>query len=315
MGKSAPLQLATHGLSGKDLAVLRSLLALYSDRVRCELYSQSDSSRADLHLIDVDDPLGRARWEALREQSKCIVLSRDAVETPLLLHKPLRGPALLAVLSQSALDCAQPSLETTQSMRVPLASHGRLLIDLLEAKVIDRPVCIVTPDPDDSLWIEPELGQYLVSAFLAHLRDFLRTPLSSGLMQPVSREQFRQQAQRVRPQTLMRLRWSSALACSDGRLFAGIDRAMPFRLTAWPDMEGHTPSFFRVAGLLLKRAVNFDEIVDLTGVDEATAANFVNACHRCGLIAQEIMPRRSVTSGFAFGGRDLVARLRQRLGL
>lgn len=315
MGESAPLQLATHGLSGKDLAVLRSLLALYRDRLRCELYAQSDQRRADLHLIDVDDPAGRASWEALRECNRCIVLSRDAVETPLLLHKPLRGPALLAVLSQSALQCAEPNLEITQSMRVPLAAHGRLLIDLLEARAIDRPVCIETPDPEDALWIEPELGQYLLGAFLAHMRDFLRTPLAAGLMQPVSREQFREHAQRVRPQTLMRLRWSSALACSDGRLLGSIDRSVPFRLTAWPDMEGHTPSFFRVAGLLLKRAVTFDAIVNLTGVDETTAANFVNASYRCGLLAPEAVQRRSVASGFAFGGRELVAKLRLRLGL
>jgi hypothetical protein len=319
MGESAPLQLATHGLSGKDLAVLRSLLALYRDRVSCELFLQTGQGRADLHLIDVDDPAGRASWEALRARSRCIVLSREAVEAPLLLNKPLRGPALLAVLSQSALQSAPLGLETTGTMRVPLASHGRLLIDLLESKTIDRPVRIETPDPEDPLWIEPELGQYLASAFLAHLRDFLRTPLSAGGMQPVSREQFRQHAQRVRPQTLMRLRWSSALACSDGYLLAAIDRSMPFRLTAWPDMEGHTPSFFRVAGLLLKRAVTFDSITGLTGVDVATAANFVNASYRCGLIAQESAPRRSVASGFAsgfgFGGRDLVAKLRQRLGM
>jgi hypothetical protein len=222
----------------------------------------------------------------------------------------------LAVLSQSILQ-ASHALDSTQSLRVPLASHGRLLIDLLEANAIDRPVCIQTPDPDDPLWIEPELGQYLVSAFLAHLREFLRSPLSAAMMQPVSREQFRQHAQQVRPQTLTRLRWSSALACSDGRLLDGIDRSIPFRLTAWPDMEGHTPSFFRVAGLLLKRAVTFDSIVGLTGVDEATAANFVNASYRCGLLVAEAAPPRVrvPAGGFAFAGRDLVAKLRQRLGL
>jgi hypothetical protein len=314
MGESAPLQLATHGLSGKDLAVLRSLLALYRDRLRCELHLHGDDDYAHVHLIDVDGPAGRASWEALRERSRCIVFSHHAVETPLLLNKPLRGPALFAVLSQSALQSPEPVLETTQSRSMLLAAHGRLLIDVLQANIIDRPVRIETPDPDDPLWIEPNLGQYLLSAFLAHLGDFLRTPLSSELIQPVSREEFREHAQRVRPQTLTRLRWSSALACSDGHLLAAIDRSAPLRLTAWPDMEGHTPSFFRAAGLLLKRSASFDSITALIGIDEATAANFVNASHRSGLLAQDpILPRP--VHGLTFGGRDLVARLRQRLGL
>jgi hypothetical protein len=148
-----------------------------------------------------------------------------------------------------------------------------------------------------------------------HFRDFLRTPLSANRIHPVTRAQFKQHAQHIRPHTLTRLRWSSALACSDGRLLKAIDRSALLRLTAWPDMEAHTPSYFRVAGLLLKRAVRFDTIAGLTGVDQPTAANFVNASHRSGLIAQErALPRTAVTA-LAFGGRDLVMRLRQRLGL
>jgi hypothetical protein len=50
-------------------------------------------------------------------------------------------------------------------------------------------------------------------------------------------------------------------------------------------------------------------------VDQPTAANFVNASHRSGLIAQErALPSTAVTA-LAFGGRELVSRLRQRLGL
>jgi hypothetical protein len=47
------------------------------------LHLHSDHDRADVHLIDVDQPAGRARWEALRERSRCIVFSRDAVDTTL----------------------------------------------------------------------------------------------------------------------------------------------------------------------------------------------------------------------------------------
>jgi hypothetical protein len=314
MGNSAPLQLATHGLSGKDLAVLRSLLSLYHDRLHCELQAHGDQRRPDLHLIDVDDPEGRASWEALRDRSRCIVFSRNAVETPLSLNKPLRGPALLAVLSLTVRQ-PTPIPQSTLSMQVPLIAHGRLLIDVLETNTIDRPVYIETPDTHDPLWIEPQLGQYLLGTLLVHFRDFLRTPLAASRIHPVSRLQFQQHAQHVRPHTLTRLRWSSALACSEGRLLKTIDRAAPLRLTAWPDMEGHTPSYFRVAGLLLKRAVRFDTIASLTGVDEATAANFINASYRSGLIAQERVPSRIAMSPFALGGRQLVARLRQRLGL
>jgi hypothetical protein len=313
MSKNGPLQLAAHGLSAKDLAVLRSLLLLYRNRLNRECQLCLDVENADVHLIDIDEPAGRAKWEALRERARCIVFSHTAAETPLLLNKPLRGPTLLAALNAAVQSTKRHTAETVPHSKPHAAMNGQPLIDLLESDAIDSPVRIATPNWDDDLWIDPELRQYLLGTTLAHLHDFLRMPLAAPQLQPISREDFRQQSQRIRPQTLTRLRWSSALACSAGRLHCALDRSVPMRLTSWPDMEEYSPAFFRMAGLLLKHSVTFDVIVNATGVGEATAADFVNASYRSGLIKQSRLPLAG--SGFAFARHEIVARLRQRLGL
>jgi hypothetical protein len=323
---STPLQLATHGLSRKDLDVLRSLLLLYRSRLSREyrLCCDNDSDGADLHLIDVDDLPGRMLWESLRAKRQCIVYSRNTVETPLLLGKPLRGSALLAVLSEASYRTKQAS-ETSQAGRpllqsaaeVSTARHepGKPLIFLLEAGAIDTQVRIVVPNSngEDDLWIDPELRQYLFGAMLTQLRAFLSSPLRPEQMRRVSRQEFREHAQHVRPKTLTRLQWFSALACSEGELLPSLSRSAVVQLTAWPDMEGHSPTFFRLAGLLIKQAATFDEIVKMTGIDAPTTADFVNASFRSGLMRQVSM--REHDAGFTFTGRHIVARLRERLGL
>jgi hypothetical protein len=324
---STPIKLAAHGLSRKDLDVLRSLLLLYRSRLSRECQLCCDDDEADLHLIDVDEPVGRTRWETLRARKRCIVFSRNAVEAPLLLGKPLRGPALLAVLSEvsyqtkHAAQAAQPDkilTGTYAQLASTSAATGKQLICLLETGTINSQVRIVVPgdgdDGQDDLWIDPELRQYLLGTALARLRNFLRLPLQPEQIQRVSRQEFREQTQRVRPKTLTRLQWFSALACSNGELLPPLSRSSPVQLTAWPDMEGHSPSFFRLAGLLVKQAVAFDGIIAMTGIDSGTTADFVNASYRSGLM-REVAPRESVGSGMAFAGRSIVARLRERLGL
>lgn len=323
-----PLRLTAHGLSLKDLAVLRSLLALYRGRLTRECRLCDDPAHADLHLIDIDTSNGQAAWEALRNKSQCVVYSHSAVEVPLLLRKPLHGPTLLAVLSEVV---SHPGVDTTATrLRPPVPSGLELaepvvpragtLIELLENGAIDTSVRITIPSQDEApdhpenLWIDPDLKQYLLGSSLGHLRSFLRSVLEPRQIQRASRDEYRAQAQRVRPKTLTRLQWFSALSCSDGELLPSFDRSRPFQLTAWPDMEGHSPFFFRLAGLLVKQAVTFDEVIAMTGIESAVAADFVNASYRCGLTRQ-VARRAGSIHGFPFAGRNIVSRLRQRLGL
>lgn len=326
---SAPLRLAAHGLSRKDLDVLRSLLSLYRHRLSRECQLCAVNEPADLHLIDIDDPVGWASWQMLRNANRCIVFSHDAVEASLLLTKPLRGPALLSVLSEASFQSGQLGTDTVRIARPVFTNdphltgthpalsnpgHGKLLIDFLETGAIDTYVRIATPERGDALWIDPELRQYLLGSKLTELRDFLRAPLQNAQLASVSREEFREHAQQVRPKTLTRLQWFSALACSDGKLIDSVDRSAPVQLTAWPDMEGHSPKFFRLAGLLVKQAVSFDGIVKMTGIDSATTADFVNASYRSGLVRQATA-RESAGSGSGLRRRGIVSRLRERLGL
>ena len=317
---SAPLQLAAHGLSRKDLDVLRSLLSLYRPRLNRECHLCGVDEHADVHLIDIDDPVGWASWLLLRDRGQCIVLSHDAVEAAPTLSKPLRGPALLAVLSEFIFRNQPPD----DTVRLPAYVHepaiaampsapGRTLIDLLETGAIDSCVRIVV-NIDDALWIDPDLRQYLLGVPLMRLKSFLRTPLRPSQLVPVARHDFREHARQIRPKTLIRLQWSAALACSDGRLIAALESGAAMQLAAWPDMEAHSPKFFRLAGLLVKQAVNFDAIVAMTGIDEATVADFLNASYRCGIL-RWTTPREKPSGRFAFSGRGIVARLRERLGI
>ena len=211
-----PLRLAAHGLSAKDLAVLRSLLSLYRDRLSRECLFCYDNASAELHLVDVDEPTGLAAWEALRDNSRCIVFSHQTVEAPLLLSKPLRGPTLLAVLGEALANTPQapvtPSTVPELGVTVPVATRQGTLIDLLETGVIDTYIRIEAPGYDEDLWIDPDLKQYLLGSSLSHLRDFLRSSLQPWQIQRVSHEEYRAHAQHIRPKTLMRLRWFSALA-------------------------------------------------------------------------------------------------------
>lgn len=306
----AILHLATVGLSEKDLAVLHSLLTLYSIRLDHEWRLSSDNDPADLHLIDIDDHLGESRWQSLRQSKRCVTYSNHASNSAITLAKPLRGSALMNLLNQFIPDTESVTIVNNQTSD---SNGSKTLIEILESGTINTPVRLITPSHTPDLWIEPTLKQYVFDAQLEPLQNFLSQPFPLSQLVNISVDEFNEQARSIRPHTLTRLQWFSALACSNGELSHSIDLQTPFKLSAWPDMESHIPDYFRLAGFLVKNAATFSNLVEKTQVNPSLAADFVNACYRAGLLENQEATR--TVSKFNFARVGIISRVRARLGI
>jgi len=307
--------ISTKALEKIDDILFKSMLQLV-ERQLSAAWNLTDNS-ADIVLVDVEQPAGKAFWETPHPDTLVIAYAKtNFCKAEWFLQKPLRVQPLVQLLNTiTALQMntrkAAEVQEVTQSQSLtaqdktlePLASSPQqlfepnqyllgLLQEALHSGQAKRFSCAGLP----LLYILPFERQCFTSAIHSNQISSSQKMLYGAFAEHIDSTNLSSQAlldevhaNDLTAYPIETLLWLTTLYASHGRLVSEYTQQSFIRLKQWPNFAilPHHPLHMNLAAFMLKKASDLPTVANKTQIPLATVIDFFNACTMIGLIVEE----------------------------
>jgi hypothetical protein len=303
-----PYKISTYAMEKNERLFFITMLELAQNTL--DVSWVLDENAPDFIVVDVDQPDGKAFWQAHHAENNLIAVApQNTFNAPWFLEKPIKIRTLADLLKRISIESpkeSEPGLAVTNQ---DISNFFEELVSDTKSDDVFEPSLYLSGLLKNALqsgqpqrfslgslaplYVLPEQRCCFYKAIdFSNLtptqKVFYKVKVTQIERQPMTAEAINSavQTEGLRKYPINTFLWASSLYASNGRLLADFSLDTPVRLKQWPDLSllAHDSTHFRVAAFMLKNTVKLATVAAETQVELPAVFNFFNACMLTQLI-------------------------------